>query len=122
MNEGHQVKISFPQKTPDVAGRLADSLATEIRRSVKDDGKPVESTVTRSDPTAMDFGATLVLVLGTPAIIILARAVLEWAKRTDNSDIEINGIRITNLASKDVADVVTALKAAGQEPSSNGKK
>jgi hypothetical protein len=121
MHQKHEIEIVFPGKAPDLAGRLAESLATEIRRSVKDDGQPVEPKLARTDPTAQDFGTTLVLVLGTPAVIILARAIQAWAKRTNNSDIELNGVRITNLESRDVADVVTALKTEPKS-SSHGKK
>jgi hypothetical protein len=66
--EKHKIEIAFPSKTPDVAGRLVEDLSKEIRRSVKEDGRPVEPTVVRPDPTAQDFGSTLVLVLGTPCI------------------------------------------------------
>jgi hypothetical protein len=120
MDERHEIAISFPAKTPDVAGRLADSLATEIRRSVKDEGNAVEPTVARTDREAQDFGSTLILALGTPAVIILARAILAWAKRTNTSVIEVNDVRITNLESRDVANVVSALKTGRK--SSNGKK
>jgi hypothetical protein len=121
MDEVHEIKVVFPDETPDVAGRLAESLASEIRRSVKNNGLPVEPTIARTDPTAQDFGATLVLALGTPAIIILARAILDWAKRTNRSGIELNGVRISNLESRDVSDVVTALKA-GRKSTLDGKK
>lgn len=121
MDEMHDIKIAFPEKTPDVAGRIADSLAKEIGREVKIEGRPVVPKVVRANPEAQDFGATLVLVLGTPAIIILARAIVAWAKRTNNSYIELNGVRITNLESRDVADVVTALKAGPKSPA-HGKK
>jgi hypothetical protein len=119
--EKHAIEIVFPSKTPDVAGRLVEDLSKEISRSVKEDGRSVEPTVVRSDPTAQDFGSTLVLVLGTPAITYLARAIFEWAKRTNNSDIKINGVRIERVESCDVADVVAALKAPSKR-SSHGKE
>ena len=78
---------------------------------MKDGGRYVEPTVARTDPRAQDFGATLVLALGTPAIIYLARAVLEWAKRTNNPTVELNGVLIERIDSKDIAEVVAALKA-----------
>jgi hypothetical protein len=102
----------------EVPGR---TLSKEIRRSVKEDGHPVEANVVRPDPTAQDFGSTLVLALGTPAIIYLARAILEWAKRTNNSVIELNGVRIERVESCDVADVVAALNAPSKR-SGHGKE
>jgi hypothetical protein len=119
--EKHTIEIAFPDKTPDIAGRLAEDLSKEIRRSVKEDGRSVEPTFARPNPTAQDFGSTLVLVLGTPALIYLARAVLEWAKRTNNSVIKLNGVRIERLESCDVADVVAALKAPSKR-SGHGKE
>jgi hypothetical protein len=110
MIEKHTIEIAFPTKTPNVAGRLVEDLSKEISRSVKEDGRPVEPTVVRPDPTAQDFGSTLVLALGTPAITYLALAIFEWAKRTNNSDIAINGVRIERVESRDVAEVVAALK------------
>jgi hypothetical protein len=110
--EKNSVHISFPGVTPDKANGLAESLASDVRREVKDDGKSVEPDVQRTDKTAQDFGTTLVLVLGTPAVIILAKAVRDWAQRTGNeSKISINGNVIDNVASKDVADIVKAMTA-----------
>ena len=105
------VQISFPEESPDKANALVESLAKDLRREVQDDGKHVDPEIVRIDATAQDFGTALVLVLGTPAIIILAKAILAWAKRTDRADVTINGLRVTNLNSKDVADVVTALSS-----------
>lgn len=111
-----EIEITFPGVSPDVANTLAESLATEIGREVTDGGKRVEPRVVRSDPTAQDFGATLVLVLGTPAVIILAKAIRDWAKRTDRSDISVNGNKITSVNSRDVADIVKALNSPPTRP------
>jgi hypothetical protein len=86
--ERHKIEIAFPSKTPDVAGRLVEDLSKEIRRSVKEDGRPVEATVTRPDPTAQEFGSTLVLALGTPAIIYLAGVIAESSRKSTLSGVE----------------------------------
>jgi hypothetical protein len=117
MAERHTVQISFPDTTPDVAGRLANDLAKEIRRSVKEGGRPIEPTLTRTDPTAQDFGTTLVLVLGTPVVGYLGRALVEWVKRTNTVSIAINGVTIKNLESKDVANIIVALDSADHKRS-----
>jgi hypothetical protein len=122
MTETHKIEIAFPGKTPDVAGRLVEDLSKEIRRSVKEDGRPVEPHIVRTDPTAQDFGSTLVLALGTPAITYLARAIFEWAKRTNNSDIEINRVRINRIESRDVADVIAALQAPNKRSGHGAKQ
>lgn len=103
------VEITFPDASPDSANYLVESLAKDIRGNVKEGGLPVDPEIVRTDPTAQDFGTTLTILLGTPAIIILANTLRDWARRTDRSVIMINGHLITNLESKDVADVVKAM-------------
>ena len=111
--------IEFPDHSPDVRERLANDLAKEIKRSVKDEGRFVEPSVERSDQEAQDFGATLVLVLGTPAITILAKTILEWVKLSNASTIALNGVHIDKVRSQDLAAVVAALNrgsvASGNE-------
>jgi hypothetical protein len=106
------ISIGFQGVTPDVANILAELLASDVRREVRDEGRPIEAEVKRTDPTAMDFGTTLVLVLGAPAVVVLARAVRDWAKRTgNNATISINGNTINNVASEDVAAIVKAMNS-----------
>lgn len=105
------IEIAFQDVTPDAANALAESLSKDIRATVKDGGRPVEPLIGRTDPTAQDFGTTLTVVLGTPAVIILAKAVLEWARRRDRADIWINGKVIRNVESKDVAAIVDAMNS-----------
>jgi hypothetical protein len=108
----HSISISFGGVSPDAANSLAESLASDVRREVKEDGRSVSAEIKRTDPSAMDFGTTLAVVLGTPAVIILARAIRDWAKRTGNkSQISINGNVIQNVASEDVADIVKAMNS-----------
>ena len=41
----------------------------------------VDVTLTKDDATNQDFGATLVLVLGTPAVLALANGIASYLKR-----------------------------------------
>jgi hypothetical protein len=107
-----QANITFPDESPDIANQLAESLAGELSGEVlKEDvlKDPDSVKVIRTDRTAQDFGTTLVLLLGTPVLLALANAVRDWAKRKDQATIHINGIKINNVGSKDVAEIVTAL-------------
>jgi hypothetical protein len=110
----HSVVIAFPDTSPDLANGYAESLAKEIRETVRDHGRAVDPQVTRTDGTAQDFGTTIVLVLGAPAVIVLANAVRDWARRTDRGDITMNGVTIRNVASKDVKDIVRAIESRKQ--------
>jgi hypothetical protein len=111
-----QAYITFPDVSPDKANQLAESLAVELRREVYKDGDPKSAEVVRVDPTRQDFGTTLVLLLGTPVLLALANAVRDWAKQKDHGTIRINGIKINNVASKDVAEIITALNHQPPSP------
>ena len=110
------VRIAFPDETRKTAGLLIEDLEDEIKKEVKADTQPVKTEIRREDPEAQDFGTTLAVVLGTPAVIVLAKAIRDWAKRKDQASIEINGARIKNVSSADVADIVAAIQ--GNEASS----
>ncbi|MCW5704594.1 MAG: hypothetical protein KIT82_18670 [Bradyrhizobium sp.] len=79
------VEISFVGATPADASRLADDLAAYVRMHI--DGAEVRVIGGSSD--AMDFGATVALVLGTPAVIILARGIADWVRRQGDPDLLI---------------------------------
>ena len=114
MSDKKQIQISFPSSSPNEAGLLATSLVKDIKRLVKDDGRPVDPAITRTDRSAMDFGTTIVLVLGAPAVIVLANAIRDWAQRQDRGEIDINGTRISNVNSKDIAEIVRAIQGVSR--------
>jgi hypothetical protein len=68
--------ISFEGTSVAQANADAQSLETQINRAAPE----VETTVRRTDPNAQDFGASLVLVLGTPAMIALAKGIADWLR------------------------------------------
>jgi hypothetical protein len=102
------VTIGFPDVTPDEGNLLAESLEKDVRQALQED----KVKVTRKDPTAQDFGATLVLVLGAPSVIILANAIRDWARRRGRGEIEIDGVKITGINSEDTEGIVKALKTS----------
>jgi hypothetical protein len=105
------IEISFPDIPPDEASTLAESLANDIESSVKDGIHPVKPDIRRADPRAQDFGATLVMVLAAPTMVVLANAVRDWARRTDRAEVvmNVNGVVIRNVPGKDAAEIVKAL-------------
>ena len=105
------VRIAFPDLDDAEASEHAQSLLSELKQNpeVRSNLDLAQSSVARDDPQAMDFGATLIVVLGTPAIVILARAIKSWMERTGTA-VELNGVRIDNVRSQDIAAIIGALE------------
>lgn len=103
----HEILISFPEVSPAQANRYAAELQDMLKQASSD----VSVERIRSDPEAMDFGATLAVILGTPAAIALATAVKRWLARHGTKLIvkTKNGeVLAENLDSKDVAAIAAA--------------
>ncbi|GCE21303.1 hypothetical protein [Dictyobacter kobayashii] len=58
-----------------VSGAEANIYASELRDVLLDTSSDIEVERRRDNPHTQDFGATLVLILGTPAILATAKAV-----------------------------------------------
>lgn len=89
----------------------ANVLASELRSEVIAADDRVKVDVAKDDPTTQDFGATLILVLGTPAIVAVARAIADYIQRRGVS-VSITpdgGVSINNVRSADVANIVKNL-------------
>jgi hypothetical protein len=86
---------------------LVDNLLEELHR-----GGFKDVSRLREDERTQDFGATLILVLGTPAVIAAIKAIRDWSTRKNAAAIirKKNGeLVVKGLESKDVADVAKAL-------------
>ena len=89
------------------ANRLAKELESEIRAAY--DG--AKASVAKDDKTTQDFGATVIVVLGTPAIVAVAKAIADYIQRRG---VAVNitpegGVTINNVKSADVANIVKNL-------------
>jgi hypothetical protein len=115
-----KITISFPDVEPDEANYLAEDLAKDVSQELRAAGHKAEPEIRRTDPTAQDFGTTLVLVLGAPAVIVLAKAVRDWAQRKDRSQISIDGVVIDNIESKDVKDIIAEIGKIQAQKKQNG--
>jgi hypothetical protein len=111
------VSVSFPDLGRPEANQRAESLFSELKQDA--DLKPhlnaEQTRVARNDPEAQDFGVTLIAVLGTPAVIIFAKAIKSWVERTGTTTIDLNGIRIENVRSQDVASIAKAVESAARK-------
>lgn len=111
MTDTIEARIAFPGLDDPTAGTRAQELLSELRQDAEllPHLDRTRTAVARDDATAMDFGVTLIAVLGTPAIIILAKAIRDWAERT-GTEVEVNGMHIRNARSQDLAAIAKALQ------------
>jgi hypothetical protein len=116
VNEQAQTyRVRFEGLSTAEANRAALELKDAIDRR---GGASLQTAITKERDDTQDFGATLVVILGTPAVVTLAKAVHSYiAKRGDRVVIENeNGTVIaTGAAAKniDVSETVAAMRAAG---------
>jgi hypothetical protein len=101
--------ISFADTTVADANHYCEDLRTQLLES----DSQIKVARERSDPSTMDFGATLVMVLGAPATVAAARAIVAWAKRNNRASIILTTrdgtVVAKNLESKDVPEIARAL-------------
>jgi hypothetical protein len=101
-------EISFPGATPAQATQWAQELEKMVRES------PVSAEVGfKGDPEAQDFGGTLILVLGAPAVVVIAHGIAAFIKSRGRT-VSIKGegkdkqVTITGAESGDLASIVEA--------------
>jgi hypothetical protein len=110
-------RIRFDQMVPAQANRAATELRTLIENS---GGRDVDVQIVKDRDDTQDFGATLAIVLGTEAVIILAKAIHAYvAKRGDRVVIETGAGRVvaTGAGAKniDISETVAAMRSEFDE-------
>jgi hypothetical protein len=92
---------------------LADAgiKAADLRETLLDASPDVNVDLKKSDATTMDFGATLVLVLGTPAVLAIAKGISAYLAREREGTlvIEENGRVVFRGNSSDAAKIAASL-------------
>jgi hypothetical protein len=99
--------IRFPGTSTAEANRLAADLALTVRELDKQ--LKVEQHRERQD--TQDFGATLIIVLGTASVTAIAKGIASWLARHSGARIEINSdgsVIASNLDSRDAARIAEA--------------
>jgi hypothetical protein len=95
---GWQIELALTE----VPGDQASGLAAELREFILDEDPDLQITPFRSDPEAQDLGASLLLVLASPAVVALARGIAKWigkrsaagvVVRNGDRTMEVSGIR-----------------------------
>ncbi len=72
-----------------VSDRDANLNAESLKEALLNASETVTVEQRRDDGRAMDFGATLILALGTPAVIAVAKALGDWLKLHHSVQIDI---------------------------------
>jgi hypothetical protein len=72
----NQVTVSFAGMSKGPAGVLAADLESFLHENTE-----IETELRRDDVAAQDFGATLVLILGTASVKAVAKALGLWVQR-----------------------------------------
>jgi hypothetical protein len=109
------ITIHFPDVTPDVGNVYAEDLRASLEESLEAGGR-VERR--RTNPESQDFGATVVLILGTSAVTAIAQGIRTWLARNSGVSIDIvvrdRVFRARNLDSQGVKELAKVLAASGE--------
>lgn len=110
MSHDIALAVRFPEFDLGEASQLAQSLREELL----DEVAGASAEIRKDDPTNQDFGATLVLMLGTPAIVALATGIATWIRRNRKGcEIEVDGskvsVRIDGTVEDNAVRIVQAL-------------
>lgn len=80
-----KLELHFPGATPADAGRLVHDLADLIRK----EDQSISVTTERASEDAMDGGTILILLLGTPVAVALARGIADWIRKRGDPELII---------------------------------
>ncbi len=88
----------------------ANVKAARLRQDILDSTSDVSATVEKDDPLTQDFGATIVLVLGTPAILAVAKGIANYlARERGTISIDADGTVVaTGISGDDAARIAEA--------------
>jgi hypothetical protein len=106
MENQSEFRLTFQNVSTADANKLAQELERELSRA------GIQVSRRRDSESAQDFGATLVLVLGTPAVLVAARSLHAWVQRKNAGRLRIEDDRGTlvaeNIESKDAPALAEA--------------
>jgi hypothetical protein len=84
-------------------------LATELGEFLLSEDPSLEIEQVRTDPESQDFGAALILFLGTPAVIAVARGIQRWVERRGVSSLTFKSrgtsLTVNNLTNKSATEL-----------------
>ena len=108
-NEKQNFKIRFEEPSVAEAGDKAEGLRQDLLEGSPD----VRAKIEQQDPSNQDFGATLVLILGAPAAVAVAKGIADYLRRVGGKiTIEADGkIVATNISGDDLGKIESALSS-----------
>lgn len=88
----------------------ANRYAEELREALLDATTDIEVQRQRENPLAQDLGATLVLIMGTPALVAAVNAIGNWLQKRRSVTLTIvtaeKKMVAENLTNKDAAHLL----------------
>ncbi len=96
-----------------VSSADANRYADELRNTLLDAVPGIIVQRGRDDPRTQDFGATLILILGTPTVVAATTAIGDWLRLRSSASITFETpdkhIVIENITSKNAVELVQHL-------------
>jgi hypothetical protein len=113
----HQLRVHFQELTAAEASIAANQLAADLDALRPD----VDISLVRVNEATQDLGTAVVLVLGAPAVVVVARGIANFlTKRGTTARIETpNGCVVLTgdaVSSQQLVDIVKALEASTGGP------
>ena len=88
----------------------ANRYAEELREALLEATSEIAVQRQRENPLAQDLGATLVLIMGTPALVATVNAISNWLQKRHGASLTIvtvdKKIVAENLTNKDAAQLL----------------
>jgi hypothetical protein len=92
----------------------ANRYANELRDELLDSVPELRIQQRAADPNSQDFGSTLILILGAPAVVAVAKGVRAWLERRNIASLTVKTpkgeIIARGLTSKDAALLADRLR------------
>jgi hypothetical protein len=109
----HEFILSFDN----VSVADATQFASELRNDLLTISEDIDVEQRRDRTDTQDFGATLAIILGTPAVLALAKGIADWLRKRPTAQLTIkkqNGqvteVIAAGITSEDAAKIAEALK------------
>jgi len=104
---------TFKIRFQDLSVAEAGVQAARLRQEILDSSPDVRVELEKEDPNAQDFGSTLILVLGAPAIVAIAKGIANYLGRARGRIIIERDGRIIaeGISGEDAARIVEALSS-----------